>query len=469
MVVDFDKVVFVLGSPSFTFESAASSVVRVLEAFKVDSVEIYYSSFAEEEARLVQRFARMLFGVEPHILTLPASLSDAVSTLRQALSGDSLAVPTPGSILGAVALTRAADEKGSRLAHVMFPFGVWTGFFYPYVPRYLQPIFLLGSQPLITVRARSFNAQAAKNFLDDQENRYITTRLRKGIAQVSLKLNEALPDAWVNNLSIPEIALELRDEVVGENIVSTLYLKTTNASVKVCKLKKLRRQPDVRALPAPSQSNTRAVISVSSPTRELVTDFVAKAFYALAGGKEKCLRKPEAEKGFKAGISEVYRLAGFELLNLDSKGTYVLDTNAVFYGVHNLARQLGPRLVVPYCVRYEVLNKLARSKSPCMKYHTLLARMALEVLESYASRLLSDAIDCDMAIPSIDPELVKGDAIISADRNAVEIWRSMALSRYASVRLVSEEDFKPAEGPAIHFAMLQLASFLYLLRKHLKQ
>jgi len=468
--MSFDKAAFVLGSPSFVFESAASSIARVVESFGVEEAVVFFSEFAQEEALRVQRFAERLFGVKVSLKPLPGSLGEAKETLAGALTKDSVAVPTAGSVLGAVALTHAADRVGASIVHVMFPFGPWTGLFYPYVPRYLQPILVIGRAE---VKPRAFDAKQAENFLGDKDNTYITTKLSRALARVSLKLNSSLRDLWVNDTRVPELALELCDEVGEKSVSHSVYLKTPQSSVQVCKLAETPRQPEARTLPLlpQMQKSTRCLVGTGSASREAVQRLFLEAFYTLASGREACLRSRDAsrEQAFKSSLGELYSLAGFELLTLNPYGVYVVDTNLVYMGIHNLVRPGGPRIIVPYCVRYEILDKLTHSKSPCARYTVLLAKLALEALEGQASRLPSNAASCDMAIPAVDPELLKGATLLSADRLAVDLWKSMVLSRYTEVKLVRREDFRPATGAELHYAVAQLAAMLCYLRGYARR
>jgi len=42
----FDKAVFIIGPPSFVFESATSIIARAVESFGVEEAEVFFSEFA---------------------------------------------------------------------------------------------------------------------------------------------------------------------------------------------------------------------------------------------------------------------------------------------------------------------------------------------------------------------------------------------------------------------------------------
>lgn len=121
----YDSAVLLIGSPNLTFQAAASAASRLLESFEIDKLSAFYSGFAEEEASKIVRFMKMFFDKDMELTKLPTDLREAVTVLEQVLKqGKAIAVPTPGSLLGAVSLTLAAAKTGSDIGHVLFPSGL---------------------------------------------------------------------------------------------------------------------------------------------------------------------------------------------------------------------------------------------------------------------------------------------------------------------------------------------------------
>ncbi|MEM0093474.1 MAG: hypothetical protein QW753_03800 [Thermofilum sp.] len=430
----YDLAVFLVGSPSYTFASAASSVARLAESFAIAEAVALYSRFAKQDAEKVRSFAGRVLGLDLKLEEQPRDLKGSLEAARQLLRGRrAVAVPTSGSLLGAVSLSIAASVEGADVAHVLFPFGPWTGLFYPYVPRYLQPVQLLGSPPM--PRRPELNADAARQYLEELKG---LPRLRKRIAEICLELNLSLPQSWVNDDSVPALSLELRDKVEEGVLRTELALRTPTASLTVCRLREFKAGKEVRV-------ESFSLPSFPPPNPKHLREFLGKLLTALA--KKSC-DPPE----------EAHQFLGFSVLDLDPGARYVVDTNMVYRGLHNYARPGGPSILLPYCVHAEVLNKVAESKGPCGALKAEILLMAYEVLEAYAGRIPSAPSWCDVSIPSVDPELVKGATLLTADKRAFELWSRLALAKYAEVRYVSQEDFRGAEESEAHYAAIQLAA-----------
>lgn len=437
LVPSYELAVFLVGSPSYTFEAAASAVGRVAESFELGEAVVLYSRFARQEAERLSAFARRVFEIDLKLEEQPSDLGAAVARARQLLKGRrSIAVPTSGSLLGAVALSIAASEERADIAHILFPFGPWTGLFYPFVPRYLQPIQLLGSPP--QPRRPELDWEAAREYLEGELRGW--PRLRRRVAEVCLELNLSLSQAWVNDTSVPSLFIELSERPHGDAVRVDLNLRTLTESVSVATLRELKG--GVGAKP-----ESFRVQAFPAPDAEIFAELSRRILTALA---RKACSPPEW----------LYRFLGFSVLDLDPHGRYVVDTNLVYFGLHNYARPGGPSILLPYCTHAEILSKVAESKGACKEIEAEILLMAYEVLEAYAARIPSAPSRCDVSVPSIDPELLKGSTVLTGDRRAFELWSRLALAKYTKLRHVSHSDFRSAGESEAHYAAIQLAALV---------
>ncbi|MEM1509204.1 MAG: hypothetical protein QXY49_00630 [Thermofilaceae archaeon] len=447
----YDYAVLLIGSPNLTFQAAASTVARLLESFEIDKISAFYSGFAEQEALKVVRFAKMLFDKDVELVKLPTDLQEAITVLEQALKqGKAIAIPTSGSLLGAVSLTLAASRTGSDIGHVLFPFGPWTGLFYPYVPRYLQPMQVLGDHP--APRLHSFNKDMAVAYLDGEAGDFTQSRLLKRLARICVDFNLSLQRLWINDSEIPKLVLELSEEMIEDKWLTRLLLKTFTSTLELCRLREVKLKRGVT--PSPRRVGIEADPQLK---RELFAEFTGQAFAAIARAQSPC-----------RGLEWMYKLAGFSVLDLKPGETYLIDTNLVYQGVHNTAKAGGPRVLIPYCVHAEVLNKVAESKHYCEKLTAEALLLAYEVLEAYAGKVPSMPYKCDVAIPAVEPELIKNALILTSDRRAFELWNRLILSKYARIALVEEGFFRPPNLSEAHYALLQLAAMLCELAEGVK-
>lgn len=437
IVPGYELAVFLVGSPSYTFESAASSIARVAESFELGEAVILHSRFARQEAERLRAFARRVFALDPKLEEQPSDLRSALARAQQLLRGRrSIAVPTSGSLLGAVALSIAASIEQSDIAHVLFPFGPWTGLFYPFTPRYLQPIQLLGSAP--PPRQPKLDGVAAREYLESELRGW--PRLRRRIAEVCLELNLSLNQAWVNDTSTPPLFVELSDKLEDNTVRVDLVLRTFTESVNVATLRELKDRREAKL-------ESFRVQAFPPPDVKMFAELSRRILTALA---RRACKPPEW----------LYRFLGFNVLDLDPHGRYVVDTNLVYFGLHNHARPGGPSILLPYCTHAEILSKVAESKGACKELEAEILLMAYEALEAHAARIPSAPSRCDVSVPSIEPELLKGSTILTGDRRAFELWSRLALAKYTRLRHVSHTDFRSADESEAHYAAIQLAAIV---------
>ena len=59
---------------------------------------------------------------------------------NELIDSNTILSPTSGSKFYAFVSTKIAVEKNTTIIHTIFPFGPWKGMFYPFVPRFFQPV-----------------------------------------------------------------------------------------------------------------------------------------------------------------------------------------------------------------------------------------------------------------------------------------------------------------------------------------
>ncbi|MGC9108277.1 MAG: hypothetical protein ACP5IE_08855, partial [Infirmifilum sp.] len=81
----YDRALIVLGSAAYAFEAGVSSVLRVLESFSVEGVDLYASGFAVKEAERVREVVARLTGVEVRVSEAPQDYRKAYQLFRDGL------------------------------------------------------------------------------------------------------------------------------------------------------------------------------------------------------------------------------------------------------------------------------------------------------------------------------------------------------------------------------------------------
>nr|MEB3816677.1 hypothetical protein [Desulfurococcales archaeon] len=127
----------------------------------------------------------------------------------------------------------------------------------------------------------------------------------------------------------------------------------------------------------------------------------------------------------------------------------IVDTNLLYYGVHRYAWE-GGRILVPECAVVEVHSAWAeaakRGRLQCWSdVAAALAYLALEDLRGAGGAIApAPAGRCDVSIPKIDPVVLDGAYIATADDGAYRYWESHPASRIAVPLKVSFDAYEAA-------------------------
>ena len=159
------KALVLFGSSTDLLESSFSSTLRLVESFDIDSVKILYSSFAEDQCiKLKELLQKVLKGECITIASEQINESGYETQFDRLIDSNTILSPTSGSKFYAFVSTKIAVEKNTTIIHTMFPFGPWKGMFYPFVPRFFQPVKTINGdiQPQEKVRNIFDNEEAVK-------------------------------------------------------------------------------------------------------------------------------------------------------------------------------------------------------------------------------------------------------------------------------------------------------------------
>ncbi|MGB9787129.1 MAG: hypothetical protein ACPLRJ_07735 [Infirmifilum uzonense] len=441
----YDRALIVLGSAAYVFEAGVSSVLRVLESFSVEGVDLYASGFAVKEAERVRDVVARLTGVEVRVSEAPQDYRKAYQLFRDGLSGSSIAVPTAGSAASIIGLTMAAAEKGALVAHVYFPFGPWTGMFYPFVPRYIQPVQV--SKPPGSLGGVKVDWEKARALMGELG----WPRLWEMLGGLALRLNELDAELYVSSdlPDYPMLTLRVRSGVFGGRASTQLSLIL---GVKELMKTELWGKDADQRLPKPAEEKC---CSIATPqmTRKSLKKFLEIALSHLARAEN-----------FEEDISRVedcfWRLLGFRVLKLEGMEDVIIDTNLVYNGIHLTAQGYRGRIMIPYCVMVELLNKRSQAKTPLSKLCEHTVFLAFEALLRSAYLIPSDTWFCDAVLPRLDPLTLEKATLVTADKASYELWNNMYRNLKVKAMLIDENSYSRPDTATLHHAMLTLYAVL---------
>jgi len=450
-------------------QAAVSSIVRVFEETGAKYFYILYTRRAGEgvASSLKELFNGTFLRINPYLVSdEPGITEHEVRKLLVRLkdSGPVYVVPTPGSRRLAAAVTMAADEANACILHVDFYWGPWTGLPYPLVPRVFEPLYVLRCDE----RPHPADDQAAVEGLLRQVGgellNGISSELRRKVAQEALNTNlytasnpvarryPRAPGGSNGYCGQASLELHVRGNLEGKEW--SLKVRVNDWCSDSSWVRAASKMLDQMESPS---------LAAGAADAPILRDFME--FLARASGLKRLVFRAGGEK-------------------LEPRGEVVIDTNLVYWGVHNecLSAQTGGfKPVIPYAVLAEIYRRYAEALKPLpyggrlqslvRRIEDILARYMLDELRRSCGAPLipSPQPPADTAIPSIDVLLLEGKYIATADRGAYKLWeehpvRRIARPLLASTEPVSESVSGPLQAARAAYAIYQLAAMLRIVQ-----
>jgi hypothetical protein len=209
-----DKAVVLFGSSSDLFESSLSSTLRMVESFDIDSIVLLYSSFAEEQCREMEALLTDSLSDQNIVVRCePINEKEYEKHLRNIIDKHTILSPTSGSKFYAFVAMKICVENGATIIHTMFPFGPWRGMFYPFVPRFLQPVRTISGDIAPRSEVRDiFNQQFKKKLTGIMEDKFRSSRVTKRVCESSLVINGQDNRNYYENDGNGEISIDMSQE-----------------------------------------------------------------------------------------------------------------------------------------------------------------------------------------------------------------------------------------------------------------
>lgn len=510
----YDYCIFLVGAPEYLFESSVSSILRTCEIFNPKEIIIYYSRFAKHKIERIEQYVKE-FVINSQInlqevprLKLKQFFEEEFSKFR---NGTALLVPTAGSIASIINAVYVTAKLGKNIdiAHVLFPFRYWTRFYYPFIPRYLQPITLLSKEDKykeLEDKLKNWTPSIKLNLPEDRIYEIIShiPELHREIAYISYMINRKYcKKPMVNDFDIPKLCLKAH----RENNILLLELNIDNTKVdelkfEYCKLIdnvkdklkgfesrfaeygiKVDTSKLINAIQCHNSHKSLHLCSNEDLSNENILLMIM--FYIISIFCEASRRKIKDIGNIPKNIHGLRYLLGFYTVDISSlkcendgsinleEESFIIDTNLIYKGFHNYATSLGNRLYIPYCAEVEIMLKLAEAKDLSSKFLTHCVWLALNVLKHYCNYIPTNPEKCDFSIPKVDPDLVKHLYILTCDKSASELWKRLAISKYANVCNVDDSNFRIIntgtfdDMSQLHFSIIQLYAFFKLFYKSL--
>ena len=159
-------------------------------------------------------------------------------------------------------------------------------------------------------------------------------------------------------------------------------------------------------------------------------------------------------------VNNMVYFFGFKTIDLED-GDYVIDTNMIYSGIHNLPI----RVEIPYCAQVEVFHAVAEKKYGCESVLAKAVELAFEQLRLNAAYVPTAPYMCDVALPTTDRVALSGKKILTMDKRAHELWLRYGLDS----ELITYDMFREVEpnSPQLIYAMIQLYAFAKIFNQQM--
>ncbi len=125
-------------------------------------------------------------------------------------------------------------------------------------------------------------------------------------------------------------------------------------------------------------------------------------------------------------VDQMINFFGFRIINLED-GDYVIDTNMIYHGIHNLP----VKVEILYCAQVEVLYAAAEKKHGCESILVKAVELAFEHLRLNAAYVPTAPYECDVVLPTTDRVALSGKRILTMDRGTramAEVWTGFRIN-----------------------------------------
>lgn len=416
-----NKAVVLFGSSTDLLQSSLSSVLRIVESFNLEEIIILYSPFAEKQCRELESVlteSLREIGISLRCEKIDAKLYE--KHLSDIIDENTILSPTSGSRFYAFAAMKIAVEKKATVVHTMFPFGPWRGMFYPFVPRFIQPIRIMAGNLKPDDQARDIFSDRFRETMNKYlDKKFNSSKISKRVCALSMNMNCIHTRNYHDGNGNGEISLHINSEgVLSLNSDQSDALLSLKLNGQDSTFQILYREGDQL---------------LSKREGEKDSDFFKNVFKKVFG-----FSSYKGESRAFISFNDIYGILGFgdieaegennenaslEEISYKTKGV-VVDTNLIYSGI---LMYKDVKMMIPYCTYVEIANKRSDlfKHDEESRFTNIYGRFLWESLTELMEHnqvLKTEAFFCDGVIPMIDPILIRDCAIITNDEGAYRHW-----------------------------------------------
>ncbi len=438
------KLLVTVAAGDFNLASAISSITRSLEELDVEEVILLHTQTSEGNAKEVERrVLQKLQDIKYSTRVVPSDKNlikerfDSLESLKDELGkGSALLVSPGGASLSAIS-SRVFSE--AVLVHVSFPFSIWNGLTYPYVPREFQRVnvypHIEGSLKKIT------NVEGLRN----------GGPLRRAVTDLVKKINEMSETRCLNH------------KCKGTKLKINLYV--------TCETK-------VKNIGVGTGSNIyylkNFIVDPLGDVDQLVEEL--KLQYDNIKKFESVFWKTDT-LAWTSGLYPYKVIDEESGQEVDLRGgVFIADTSSILLGILNDV-YAGVNVRVPKCAIYELLHKYEESiklKKKKVDMVGLISKLLSDEAKTIGIEFPCPPDFCDKALLQIDPWILEGKTVVTEDDGIILLWKNSVMKDIAKVAKLQrlkpdDDDFTSRISvPRVYYGAIQLYALFKVIAEELK-
>ena len=441
---------------SHPIEASLTALFRGLEVCNPDEVIIISTRRRGDEVRkllgILKNIKFRIFTSIPDIETsfneIPQVI-DHIKNIFKSLTYDEICfVSSAGSRIEVSALSMVLDRSKTTVLYVSFPWGPWTGSFYPYTPKPIQIVHEIhgsGVLPVVGFKISSINHGLIKNLT--------LPSFRKDVLLTQFILNTQLAETpcYATRDSIDCMCPTLYIDIVYKGM-SRIHIRINN----YCSWDNVIRSLDELA---------KGVVEFKSTVHDEIYK-ILELMLKISGIYVPVI--DECSFGCR-DLKDVILIDSLDKINRN----IIADTNIIYSGLHNQIyereNKIRRYLELPLCLYLELYEHQAQFKSPYTRIRSLIAQLLADEINFWklpTNNYIAHK-PCEVGI-ALELARSRECIAITADRHAYErLFRFMNLeSILVKPQILSKVKFLTNEkSRRASYAYYALAQFIALARR----
>ncbi|UXD22846.1 hypothetical protein IPA_08845 [Ignicoccus pacificus DSM 13166] len=442
--------------------------MRVAEELNLNAKDfvLLYTPNGKDNAERIKELLEKTLGdkveVMKEVLGDPSPLSDRIEEFKRAKEGfgvDTAIISSAGSSTAA-----AASKAFDRLIHITFPYGMWSGMTFPYVPRQYQKVVAYEVEFPQDMRNVAVRAEGKRG------KGHLKEKVGELIKKVNANVKERCYSGKGERCEPVEVDVEvgiriLKDKRIYSNINHCKEESRWGKEFYECKIANFNLKI--------SNDDIMSKKDLGGIGRE-----VSKALKVMSNLDNVLSNYNLNLEGFKS-VFWTSGLLGMELemegrsfeLKRDDKAL-ILDSSAIFLGFLNYYHK-GFNVKVPRCAVYELVHKYTEAVKRSRNKYDLVGQLAWVLADEVSALKLEHPSPpdlCDKAFLQLDALVLENSYLVTEDFGIKETWKRTPLAKIAPLIWIRRSyELSTQKASDVTYYVFQLAAIFEKIDELLRE